>query len=114
MVAAPPPPAAEGAPVEGAEAAADAAGAAGGEAAGTPISQQGGGPTPVPANGGGVFMFINPQIGGSDARPRNYNRGRIAWGGMTQQGGGAVAGPAGELTAETQTAGAEITVMKEE
>lgn len=108
VIAAAPPPPAEGAAAEGEE----AADAAGEGVAGLPANQQGGGPTPVPANGGGVFMFINPQIGGSDARPRNYSRGRVSWAGLTQQNGGATV-PTGELTADTQTAGAEITVMKE-
>jgi ribA/ribD-fused uncharacterized protein len=89
---------------------ADGAGAA-------PEFSQGGGalapaPTPIAGNAGGVFMFINPQIGGSDVRQSggSRHRGRISWGAQPQMGGGS----AEELTADTQTGGnAEITVMKE-
>jgi hypothetical protein len=44
----------------------------------------------VPTQQGGVYMFINPQIGGADRRPRGGGRGRVSWAGMTpasQMGG---------------------------
>lgn len=92
----------------------------------SPAFSQGGGslapapaPAPLPAAGaGGVFMFINPTIGGSDMRQSggSRHRGRINWGPQPQhqtQMGGA-AGPVEALTADTPTGGnAEITVMKE-
>lgn len=91
------------------------------EGAAAPGFSQGGGALALPAipgtpaaGTGGVFMFINPTIGGSDVRQSggSRHRGRIAWGAHHQQqmGGGAPE----QLTADTQTGGtAEITVTKE-
>ena len=77
---------------------------------------QGALPGALPGAGtNGVFMFINPTIGGSDMRQTggSRHRGRVAWASMTQQSGGGES--AGELAADTQTGGhSEITVMKEE
>jgi ribA/ribD-fused uncharacterized protein len=92
------------------------------DAAAAPVNQSGGanpaGANPGSGNpavpgAGGVFMFINPTIGGSDVRQTGGSRyrGRVAWAPLTQQGGGE---SAGELAADTQTGGhSEITVMKE-
>ena len=80
------------------------------EAAAVPAmpGQVGGG-----AAGGGVYMFINPQIGGADRRPRGGGRGRVAWAGMTpvsQMGGDAVGTL--ESSMDGGSGGAEVTVEK--
>jgi hypothetical protein len=75
-------------------------------------SQQGGGAP------NGIYMFVNPQMGGGEvsrvARARSRGAGgrsSVSWAGM--EGGGA-AGPVAELTATSDVpAGSEITVMKE-
>lgn len=79
------------------------------------IEQSGGGALAAPA--GGVFMFINPTIGGSDIRQSggSRHRGRISWGSPPQMGGAGAGGPVETLTTDSQTGGnTEITVMKEE
>ena len=92
----------EGAPVvtvskEGAEAAA-------------PAGQIGG------AAGGGVYMFINSQIGGSNPRPsRGGGRGRMSWAGMTpvsQMGGDSVGTLESSMDGASGIDGAEIKVEK--
>jgi DNA-directed RNA polymerase II subunit RPB2 len=79
-------------------------------AAGT--QQGGGGPS------GGIYMFVNPQMGGGEAtrvaraRARGGGRSSVSWAGM--EGGGGGGGPVGDLTATTDIAPhTEITVMKE-
>jgi hypothetical protein len=75
-------------------------------------SQQGGGAP------NGIYMFVNPQMGGGEAtrvaRARSRGgRSSVSWAGM-EGGGSAANGPVAELTATSELApGAEITVMKE-
>jgi ribA/ribD-fused uncharacterized protein len=71
----------------------------------------------VPTQQGGVYMFINPQIGGADRRPRGGGRGRVAWTGMTpaSQMGGDGGVPTLESSfdsAGSGGSGVEVTVEK--
>lgn len=74
-------------------------------------NQQGGGP-----GAAGIYMFVNPQMGGEAARVARARSGggkrtSVSWADM---GGGGGGGPAADLTATTEVpVGAEITVMKE-
>jgi ribA/ribD-fused uncharacterized protein len=80
----------------------------------------GGGPA-LPSQQGGVYMFINPQIGGAERRPqRGGGRGRVSWAGMmtpaSQMGGSDDGGGIQKLESSFDGGGggggAEVTVEK--
>ncbi len=83
------------------------------ESAAAPGSQVGGGGGGVPA--GGVYMFINPQIGGADRRPQRGGGRRVAWAGMTpvsQMGGAEPMELTSSMEGGAAIDGAEIKVEK--
>ena len=79
--------------------------------------EEGAAPAPVlPNQQGGVYMFINPQIGGSDRRSRDRSggRGRMSWAGMTpaSQMGGSEPVQQLESSMDGGPGSSEITVEK--